>query len=94
MPSVPPGLIYLIQNLPTLALPPITVLLLGKLASNHAHITEIPAWALITLALLSLPATIAARIAFQHWKDERDAAKHNAVLPPGWAMRALRGGGF
>ncbi|KAJ3521221.1 hypothetical protein NMY22_g12406 [Coprinellus aureogranulatus] len=93
MPSVPPGIVYLIQNLPSLVVPPATVLILGKVASNHIEaisgvlgragaLNEIPAWLIITLAALSLPATVGARIVYQQWKDERDAAAHNAILPP------------
>jgi hypothetical protein len=97
MPSVPPGISFLLQNLPSLVAPPATILVLGKIASNHidaisssyealggnpGSVTEVPTWVILTLAALSLPTTIAARIVLKQLKDERDAAKHNAVLPP------------
>ncbi|KAF6748591.1 cytochrome P450 monooxygenase pc-3 [Ephemerocybe angulata] len=92
MVSLPLGVQYLLRNLPTLIAPPAGVLVLAKLASNHSEglaeilgqseALDIPRWLITTLTALSLPVTFAVKVGYKEWKDHRDAAARNAVLPP------------
>ncbi|KAJ2930675.1 hypothetical protein H1R20_g6407, partial [Candolleomyces eurysporus] len=79
--SVPPGILYLFQNLPSLIIPPAIVAGLGQIIRNHTNL-YISTWILVFACVLSLPATFAMKVLYKDWKDENDAAAHNAFLPP------------
>ena len=78
--SLPPGPVYVLQNLPSIITPPATVLLVAHVLPRFEF--ELPAWAVILSTFLSLPVTLTARILWKDFADERDAASHGAVLPP------------
>ncbi|RXW15330.1 hypothetical protein EST38_g10518 [Candolleomyces aberdarensis] len=79
--SIPPGILYLFQNLPSLIIPPATVAGLSQIIRNHTNL-YISTWILAFACILSLPATFAMKVLYKDWKDEKDAAAHNAFLPP------------
>ncbi|KAH6890040.1 cytochrome P450 monooxygenase pc-3 [Coprinopsis sp. MPI-PUGE-AT-0042] len=81
MATLPPGIVYLIQNLPTVVLPPSTVVLIANLIQRHTVDRNVPLWTIVLATLLSLPAAVIGRMIVKNIKDARDAAKRGAVLP-------------
>ncbi|KAH6896353.1 cytochrome P450 monooxygenase pc-3 [Coprinopsis sp. MPI-PUGE-AT-0042] len=81
MATLPPGIVYLIQNLPTVVLPPSTVVLIANLIQRHTVYRNVPLWTIVLATLLSLPAAVIGRMIVKNIKDARDAAKRGAVLP-------------
>ncbi|PPQ73115.1 hypothetical protein CVT26_014736, partial [Gymnopilus dilepis] len=81
--KLPPGPIYIIQNLPSIILPPALTLLTAKALPSLTHTsTPIPTWALLLAAVLSLPIAWFLQIQYRDWRDARAARKLGAVLPP------------
>ncbi|TEB28930.1 cytochrome P450 [Coprinellus micaceus] len=111
MPSVPPGISFLLQNLPFARRPtrshprprlrsrPIHIdryifLLRGAWRQPRFRSQKSPPGSSLRSLHFSLPTTIAARIVLKQLKDERDAAKHNAVLPPRVKNAGFAGVGY
>ncbi|EAU82482.2 cytochrome P450 monooxygenase pc-3 [Coprinopsis cinerea okayama7 len=87
MVDLPPGLLYLIQHLPSLAIPPATVLASTKLIYHFDLLdgvveSAIPVWAVVLASALSLPVAFVGKALLKGLKDRRDAARNGAVLPP------------
>lgn len=81
MATLPPGIVYLIQNLPTVVLPPATVVLVTNLLQRHTLYRNVPLWMIVLASLLSLPVAVIGRMIVKGIKDARDAANKGAVLP-------------
>ena len=79
--SLPPGIAYLLQNLPSIVIPPATVAALGQIARNHTDVNISP-WIIALACVLSLPVAFAVKVLYKDWKNEKDAAAQNAFLPP------------
>ncbi|KAF8960212.1 cytochrome P450 [Flammula alnicola] len=77
---LPPGPVYLLQNLPSLILPPIAVLISAKLLPRFD--ISVPTWAIIVGCLWSLPIAIFLQVQYRDFVDHRAAKAHGAVLPP------------
>lgn len=81
MATLPPGIVYLIQNLPKIVVPPATVVLITSLIQRHTVYHNVALWTIVLASLISLPATAIGRMIVKNIKDERDAEKRGAVLP-------------
>ncbi|KAF8164800.1 cytochrome P450 monooxygenase pc-3 [Crassisporium funariophilum] len=79
--ALPPGVQYLIQRLPSLLIPPASVIVLTKVARAQLDVV-IPIWAVVIACFFSLPVAIVLRAQYQDFADRRAAAAHGAVLPP------------
>lgn len=77
---LPPGPAHILKNLPSLVLPPLSVLAAGK-ALAYLGFT-IPPWRLLLSCFLSLPVAIFLQVQYRELKDNIAAAAHGAVLPP------------
>ncbi|KAF8632403.1 hypothetical protein AX17_004844 [Amanita inopinata Kibby_2008] len=78
---LPPGLVWIIQRLPSLVAPLALVHLLRKSVSAYIGFT-LPIWATVLAGILLLPFAFALQIQLKNYKDRRDAEKLGAVLPP------------
>ena len=78
---LPPGPVYLLQNLPSVVLPPSLVLVAVKLLPQFGFY-PLPAWIAGLACLLSLPLSIFVQVQYRDIVDRRAAASHGAVLPP------------
>ncbi|TFK35037.1 cytochrome P450 monooxygenase pc-3 [Crucibulum laeve] len=79
--SLPPGLLYLFHNLPSVLLPPSLVFISHKIGQSHLDIV-LPIWAVVVAAFLSLPFALFFKVSYANFKNARDAEAHGAVLPP------------
>lgn len=79
--DVPPIIPYALHRLPRLATPIVVVYIASKVLEIQYRILT-PAWLLINLYALSLPATLTLHVNYKSWKDRRDAAALGAQLPP------------
>ncbi|KAF9500217.1 cytochrome P450 [Pleurotus eryngii] len=79
--DVPPIIPYALHRLPRLATPLVVVYIASKVLEIQYRILS-PAWLLIILYALSLPATLTLHVNHKSWKDRRDAAALGAELPP------------
>ncbi|KAG2014257.1 cytochrome p450 [Coprinopsis cinerea AmutBmut pab1-1] len=77
---IPPGIAYLIKNLPALASPPALAYLLVR-ALEHGLDIDIPHWCLALGIALSFPAALTAKVQWRRFADERAAARLGAVMP-------------
>ncbi|KAF8905836.1 cytochrome P450 [Gymnopilus junonius] len=78
--SLPPGPVYILQNLPYVVGPPAAALIAAKLLPLAS--VELPTWAIILGSILSLPVAWFLQIQYRDFVDQRAAAAHGAVLPP------------
>lgn len=81
MPDLPPGILYLAQRLPKLAIPPTIVYVLVLVLRSRLEV-DIPAWAATVAVVLSLPVLLTVKIQWALFADHRAAARHGAVIPP------------
>lgn len=81
MPELPPGIVYLGKRLPRIAGPPIITYLSGLLTQSRLDV-DIPDWLLWTAVSLSYPAYFVLQVQWQLWNDQREAARHGAVIAP------------
>ena len=75
--ALPPGPVYLIQNAPRLAIPPLTVYALSYLVPF-----PLAMWMLGLAMLLSFPLALALRVYYANWQDARNAAMNDAIIAP------------
>lgn len=79
--ELPPGIVFIVYNLPRILLPP-------ALAYSGIRIWDIvfaipfPEWLRIPLYLFSLPLALTCSVFYADWRDRRQAALHGAVLAP------------
>nr|BAL05190.1 cytochrome P450 [Phanerodontia chrysosporium] len=88
--ALPPGLQYLLPQLPLLLAPPAAVLLAAHAARAFAG-TAAPAWALALACVLSWPVALTALVQLRAHRVAREAAARGARLPP--AVEARYPGG-
>ncbi|KAK6984008.1 cytochrome P450 [Favolaschia claudopus] len=84
--SLPPGIRYLLNLLPTLLTPPFTVYFAKWFAETYLNL-QISRMLVVPLCFFSFPIVFTARVQYSLWKDRRAAASHGAVLPstiPAW----------
>jgi hypothetical protein len=79
--SLPPGIVYLGLHLHHFVIPPASVYTISRLA-GHFFQLHVPLWAVILASVLSFPAVITFGILYNLHINEREAAKHGAILPP------------
>jgi len=79
--DLPPGPVYVLQNLHLVVLPPAAVYLALRLAREYLDIVT-PTWVQITSIICALPALTVAKNQYNDWKDRRAARSLGAVLPP------------
>ncbi|CAA7268977.1 unnamed protein product [Cyclocybe aegerita] len=83
MPLLPPGPVYVLQNLPSVIAPPAVVWLFAKLLAARPELgVVLPIWAIVLGSVLSLPILLSLRVKYRDYKDRRAAAAHGAVMPP------------
>ncbi|KAJ7080558.1 cytochrome P450 [Mycena crocata] len=80
--SLPPGIIYLSRLLPGVLAPPLVSWLLKWLGETYLHI-DAPRWVWVPICVLSFPAVFTAKVQYRIYANQRAAARHGAVLPPG-----------
>ncbi|KIM42776.1 hypothetical protein M413DRAFT_444437 [Hebeloma cylindrosporum] len=78
---LPPGPVYLLQNLPNVVLLPSLVLVTVKVLP-HFGFSPVPAWIAGLACFLSFPLSIFVQVQYRDIADRRAAASHGAVLPP------------
>jgi len=78
---LPPGPVYLLQNLPSVVLLPSLVLVTVKLLPQFGFF-PLPAWIAGLACLLSFPLSIFVQVQYRDILDRRAAASHGAVMPP------------
>ena len=78
--TIPPGPIYLLQNGPTLVIPPALVWVASAFFKDLRIRT--PTWALALTYLLSYPAFFLLSIQYRDFRNSKAARNHGAVLPP------------
>jgi len=78
--DLPPGPVYVLQNLHLVILPSAAVYLTSRLARHLDIVT--PPWILIAAIIFTLPALAFAKDQYKGWKDRRAAKSLGAILPP------------
>lgn len=78
---LPPGPVYLLQNLPSVVLLPSIVLVIVKFLPQFGFY-PLPAWITGLACFLSFPLSIFVQVQYRDIADRRAAASHGAVLPP------------
>ncbi|KDR74361.1 hypothetical protein GALMADRAFT_250232 [Galerina marginata CBS 339.88] len=78
--QLPPGPVYLLQNLPGVVGPPAITFLVAKFLPSFE--IEPPTWAVILAVILSLPVALFLKFQYKDFIDHRAAAAHGAVMPP------------
>ncbi|GJE94254.1 cytochrome P450 [Phanerochaete sordida] len=78
--ALPPGLAFLLPNLPLLLAPPAAVYLAAYVAETYFAV-GVPGWALALACVLSWPAALAAVVFWYDFKAAREAAARGARLP-------------
>lgn len=79
--QLPPGLLYLLRNLPYFALPPAIVYACLTLAKEHLSLV-IPTWFAVFAVLLAQPTRFIVNKYYSRVLDSRNAAANNAILAP------------
>ena len=79
--AVPPGFLYIAQNLHRFLLPPGATFAILRILREQ-HNVDIPAWLEIFACILSLPGAFAASNLYWNCRNARDAAARGAVLAP------------
>ncbi|KIJ61016.1 hypothetical protein HYDPIDRAFT_97522 [Hydnomerulius pinastri MD-312] len=79
--ELPPGIVYIISNIPRLLLPPALVYCGIKLW-DFGFAATLPKWLYVPLYVLSLPLALTCSVFYADWRDKRQAAFHGAVLAP------------
>lgn len=79
--DLPPGPVYVLQNLHVVVLPSAAVYVSSRLARHYLDIVT-PTWVLITAIVCTLPALAFAKDQYKSWKDRRAARSLGAILPP------------
>ncbi|KAI0089810.1 cytochrome P450 monooxygenase pc-3 [Irpex rosettiformis] len=78
---LPPGIVYLTPRLPALLVPPVSVLLAGRLLSRRFGV-NVPTALRLVLAVLSWPLALALHTFWSKWNNKRKAANSGAIMPP------------
>ncbi|PFH46829.1 hypothetical protein AMATHDRAFT_68991 [Amanita thiersii Skay4041] len=81
MPDIPPGLLWILQRLPSLATPPLLLYFLRKSANAQLGIT-VPVWATVLSGIAAIPIVLLLQSQYNYLKDWRDAERLGAILPP------------
>lgn len=80
--ELPPGIPFIVRNLPTILIPPILwYTILGYLSRTTLNL-DMPTWALAAVASLAWPITLVLRGKLDDVSVRRQAAAQGAVLPP------------
>ncbi|EIW81963.1 cytochrome P450 monooxygenase pc-3 [Coniophora puteana RWD-64-598 SS2] len=79
--AVPPGFLYIAQNLPRFFLPPGATFAVLRILRDQHHI-DLSTWLEIVACILSLPVAFVANNLYWSWRNARDAAARGAVLAP------------
>lgn len=80
---LPPGLPFVLRKTAINILPAVSLLAIAHVLRTFSDV-DIPILFVMLVAIASIPAAYAARIAYVNWSIPRRAAKMGAVLPPRW----------
>ncbi|KAI0344275.1 cytochrom P450 [Trametopsis cervina] len=78
--SVPPGIAFLLSNLPSLLAPPVSVYLACRVI-GHSLGVDVPTWAEVAAAILSWPAVVFVGTYWSRWRIQQKAAAAGAAVP-------------
>ncbi|KAJ7056207.1 cytochrome P450 [Mycena amicta] len=87
MAILPPGPLLVVRGIPSVLLPPLSVILIRALAQKFLSIDILPAhsipdWQRGLILLASIPLTVTFRVWRTILRDRRDARANGAILPP------------
>jgi hypothetical protein len=78
--TLPPGVVWLVAHIPQIVAPPAVVYALAHLARS-CFAVALPTWLIVVGIGLSWPATLFFSIQWSIYKDAKDAAAKDAVMP-------------
>lgn len=79
--DLPPGLVYLLRNLPYFAIPSAVTYASVKVLLHQTNIS-LSTLVVVLFSLLARPILFLCNIYYSEWADKRAAAAHGAVIAP------------
>ena len=79
--SLPPGVRYVLQAIPSFVLPSTVVYLCLKFLQHQTEL-KIASWLVAFLTVLAKPVSLLLNKFYTRFRDQRAAAANDAILPP------------